>query len=156
MSEEQVRRTPSWGPFAAAAAVAVTVLVVAVGWTLLAGGPSDVEQQAIDACEAALEQTDAPAIVGGEVYETPEYADYYAVVETHGEVPVPLDEVAQEMRDQWAQAATAYQDSGDGAVIVVWRLEDDTYRQCALPVVAGAVDASQAAVNELAIASENT
>lgn len=155
MSEEQEPKPRSWVPLAAAAAVAGVVLIGAVGWSLLTGGPSEVEAAAIEACEAAYGETGGPAIVGGEVYETPEFADYYAVVETHGEVPVPLEDVTQEQREQWAELGEQYEESGDGAVTVVWLLEDDAYRQCTLPVRSGEVDATAAVVNDLVIAGED-
>ncbi|GIG55432.1 hypothetical protein [Demequina activiva] len=155
MSDEPEPQPRSWVPLAAAGGVAGLVLIVAVGWSLVAGGPSAVEADAIEACEAAYDETNGSPILGGEVYETDEYADYYAVADTHGEVPVPLEDVSQAMREQWQDAADAYRETGDGAVVVVWRLEDDTYRQCALPVAGGTVDGSEAAVNDLVIASEN-
>lgn len=155
MSEEQESKPRTWVPLAAAAAVAGVVLIGAVGWSLLAGGPSEIEAAAIEACEAAYGETGGPAIVGGEVYETPEFADYYAVVETHGDVPVPLEDVTQETRDQWTQAAQRYEETGDGAVTVVWRLEGDAYRQCTLAVRGGEVDADAPMVTDLMIAGED-
>ena len=154
MSEEQEPKPRSWVPLVAAGGVAALALVGAVGWSVFAGGPSDLEAAAIEACEGAYVGTGGPAIVGGEAYETDEFADYYAVVETHGEVPVPLEDVPQQTRDQWEAAAAEYQETGDGSVVVVWRLEDDAYLQCALPVVDGAVDGGQPVVSELALADQ--
>lgn len=155
MTDAEGDRPRTWVPVAAAGAVAAVVVIVAVAWTGLGARPSDVEAAAIEACEAAFARTNAPAIVGGEVYEPNEFRDYYAVVETHGEVPVALAEVAQEQLESWDRLAEQYEADGDGGIVVVWRLADDTYRQCALPVQGGNVDGSQARVSPLSVASED-
>ena len=140
---------------AGAAAVAVVVVGGALAWSAFAGGASEAEQDAIAACEEILETRDAPPIMGGEVYTSPEWRDYYAVVETHGDAAVALEELDEESVARWEAAAQSYEDSGDGTIAVVWRFEDDSYLQCVVPVRAGEAAASAAAVGDLTIAAED-
>ena len=153
MSEQQ-SHPRSWGPLIAAGGIAAVVLLGAVVWTVTTGRPSDLEAAAIEACEAQYAASGGPAILGGEVYEPSAFAEYYAVAQTHGEVPAPLEEVDADRRAQWDAAASAYEETGDGEVIVVWRLEDDTYRQCVLAASGGEIDPTEVVIEDLDAAAE--
>ncbi|MFV0634124.1 hypothetical protein [Demequina sp.] len=155
MSEDPGERPRTWLPVAGAAGIAVLFVVGALVWSALAGGASPAEQAAIVACEAALDKADAPAIVGGDVYESPEWRDYYAIAEAYGEVPVPLEEMDDAAVASWEDGARAYEEDGDGFIAIVWKLEDDTYRQCVLPVTDGEVATGGATVADVGIAQED-
>ncbi|WP_084105798.1 hypothetical protein [Demequina sp. NBRC 110056] len=156
MSEESQPQRRTWLPIAGAGAVALVVVGGAVVWSAIGGGASPVEESAIAACEATLTEAQLGEILGGEVYEPGEWRDYYGVVETHGEADVPLADLDDASVETWEAAAASYEETGTGALAVVWRFEDDSYLQCVVPVADGVVDGSAAASGDLVIASEDS
>jgi len=154
MDDAPAERPRAWWPVAAAAAIAVVVIVAAIATYALTSGPTEIEAEAIEACEAAHAAAGGPAIAAGDVYDPTELRDYYAVAETHGDVPVPLDDLPQATLDAWDATGERWQASGDGAMVVVWRLEDDSYAQCVVPVSDGSVAAGAAVPGPLAVTSQ--
>lgn len=154
MSDAPADRPRSWVPFVAAAAVGAVVLVGAILASVLTGGPDETEAAAIAACEAGHEASGDPEIVGGEIYDPSEWRDHYAVVETHAQVPTPLADLSAEAEAAFEARADDFAESGAGEIVVVWRLTDDSYRQCVAPVADGGVDPELAAVGPLQVRGE--
>ena len=143
----------TWIPLAGAAVAAALVLGIALSTFVFGDDLTDTEKAMIETCEAEYVRTNGVPILGGNIYVPPEMRDYYAVAETHGEVPVPLDEVPAEVTDQWEDAAAHYVDTGAGTVVLVWRHEDDSYTQCAVDFTATGVDANSARLGPLEVAA---
>lgn len=153
MSDAPEERPRTWIPLVAAGAAALLVLIGAVVAVNVGGGPDETEAAVIAACEEPQAQADDPEIVAGEIYDPTEWRDHYAVVETHADVPTPLADLSEEAERAREALAESYRESGDGAMVIVWRLADDSYRQCTAPVADGEVDAERASVGELEVAA---
>ncbi len=145
MSDAPVDRPRSWGPFAAAAAIGLLVLVGAVVAFVLAGGPDEQEAAVIAACEAEHAATDNPAIVSGQVYDPTQWRDHYGVAETHAEAP-PIESLSEQSESAQEALADVYRDTGDGDMIIVWRLDDDSFLQCTASVTGDVVQEESAEV----------
>ncbi len=139
-SETPADKPRTWLPIAGAGAAGAIVIIIAFWATVFGQGLSQIEQDTIAACEAEYARSGGTPIAAGDVYEPDEMRDYYAFAEIHGEVPTPLAEVPVEVTDEWDAAAARYVDGGGGLVMLVWRLENDKYAQCAATVSQGAVD----------------
>lgn len=123
-------RPRTWKPLAGAGAAAVVVLGIALSTIFFGDHLTDTEEQTIQACEAEFAHTDGVPILGGSIYVPTEMREYYAVAETHGEVPEPFGDVSEDVLAQWDAAGEQWVNSGVGPVVLVWRHEDDTYSQC--------------------------
>ena len=110
---------------------------------------SDTEEATIEACEAEYARTDGTPIMGGNIYVPPEMRDYYAVAETHGEVPEPLGDVPEQVLDAWDAAGEQWVNSGTGPVVLVWRHEDDSYTQCSVDFTANGINANSVELGPL-------
>lgn len=151
-SSSPAEKPRTWIPVIAAGSIAA-VLVVVAAWSAIFGQRlSEVQQDTITACEAAYAQTSGPDIAGGDVFEPPQMREYYTFAETHGEVPVPLAEVSDDVTDEWERAAKQYEDGGGGPVALVWRHADDTYSQCVVNFRGRHIDADSAVLGPLVIA----
>src|SRR5690554_2159780 len=123
---EGADRPRTWKPLAGAAAAAVLVLGIALSTVVFGDHLTDTEEATIKACEAEYARTDGVPVVGGNIYVPTETREYYAVAETHGEVPEPFGEVSDEVLALWDAAGQQWINSGAGPVVLVWRHEDDT------------------------------
>lgn len=127
---EPADKPRTWKPLAGAGGAAVIVLAVALSTMFFGDQMSQTEEATIQVCEEEYAMVEGPPIYGGQVYVPAQMRDYYAVAETHGEVPEPLDEVADEVLAQWDAAGEQWVNTGVGPVVLVWRHDDDTYSQC--------------------------
>ncbi|MDN4481052.1 hypothetical protein [Demequina muriae] len=151
MSDAPDERPRTWLPLAAAGVVGAVVVAAAVVSFALGGGPDETEAAVIAACEAEYEATTGPAIVAGEIYDPTRWREHYAVVEEQADVPASLDDLSDDDVAAWDARAAAFEESGAGTMVIVWRLDDDAYAQCAVPVADGTVDAGLAVVGPLEV-----
>lgn len=147
-------RPGTWKPIAGAGAAAVVVLAVALSTMIFGDHLTETEEATIQACEAEYARTDGVPIVGGSIYVPAQMREYYAVAETHGEVPVPLDDVSDEVLAEWEAAGEAWVDTGTGPVVLVWRHEDDSYTQCAVEFTASGITANSAQIGPLVVPAQ--
>lgn len=136
---EPPERPRTWIPLVGAAVAAVIVLAVALSTVFFGDHLSDTEESIIEACEAEYARTDGVPIFGGQVYVPPQMRDYYAVAETHGRVPQPLDDVPEKVLQEWEQAGEKWVDTGVGPVVLVWRHDNNTYTQCSADFTADGI-----------------
>lgn len=148
-SSESADRPRTWKPLAGAGAAAALVLAIALSTVVFGDNLSDTEEATIQACEAEYLPTEGVPILGGSIYVPAETRDYYAVAETHGEVPEPLEDVGEEVLERWDAAGDTWVDTGTGPVVLVWRHEDDTYSQCTVDFTAGEIRANSAELGPL-------
>src|SRR5688572_25709235 len=140
MSDAPQNSPRTWIPLAAAGAIAALAVVGALVAFVLRGGPDEVEAAAIAACEAEYARGQGPAISAGEVLDPTQWRDYYRFVQEHGDVEVPLEELPAEAVAEWEGDAEAFGEGGAGTMVIVWKLENESYAQCAVPVSGGAID----------------
>lgn len=143
-------RPGTWKPLAGAGAAAVLVLAIALSTAVFGDRLTDTEEATIEACEAEYARTDGVPIIGGNIYVPTETREYYAVAETHGEVPEPFGEVADEVLATWDAAGQQWINSAAGPVVLVWRHEDDTYSQCNVEFTATGLTANSVQIGPLA------
>lgn len=151
MSDVPHERPRTWFPLVAAGVIGVIVIVGAVVTFALGGGPDESEAAVIAACEAEYAESAGPAIVAGEIYDPTQWRDHYSIVEANADVATPLDDLPAEVSDAWQTRADVYEDTGIGSMVIVWRLEDDSYAQCTVPVADGTVDPDGAVTGPLEI-----
>lgn len=151
MSDAAQNRPRTWVPLAAAGAIAAVAVVGALVAFVLRGGPDDVEAAVITACEAEYARGDGSAIAAGEIFDPTEWREHYRLVQDFGEVVVPLDELPPAAVSDRERDAEVFAKDGAGTMVIVWRLEDQSYAQCAVAVAAGAVVAGSAVTGPLYI-----
>lgn len=152
-SQQPADRPRTWFPLVGAAAAAVVVLAIALSTMAFGDKFTETEEATIGACEAAYATADGEPIVGGSIYVPAQMSDYYAVAETHGTVPEPLEDVPAEVLAEWDAAGERWVDSGDGPVVLVWRHEDDTYTQCTVEFVGNEIVENSAQLGPLEVAA---
>lgn len=150
-ASEPAERPRTWIPLVGAGAAAVLVLAIALSTMIFGDHLSDTEEATIQACEAEYAGTGGEPIYGGHVYVPPEMRDYYAVAETHGTVPEPLEEVSDEVLESWDAAGEQWVNTGTGPVVLVWRHEDDSYTQCNVDFTANGIQSNSVKLGPLAV-----
>lgn len=154
-ASEPAERPRTWMPIVGASAAALIVLAIALSTMIFGDHLTDTEEATIEACEAEFARTDGVPIKGGVVYVPPQMRDYYAVAETHGTVPEPLDDVPEEVLNAWEAAGEQWINSGTGPVVLVWRHEDDSYTQCNVDFTANGLVADSVQIGPL-VAPDHT
>lgn len=146
---EPAEKPRTWLPVIGAIGAGVLVLAIALSTVIFGDQLSDTQKATIEACEAEYLGSDRVPIYGGHVYVPPELREYYAVAETHGEVPEPLEDVPDTVLAEWEAAGERWVDTGSGPVVLVWRHEDETYTQCNVEFVAGEIVAGSVQLGPL-------
>lgn len=150
-ASEPAERPRTWIPLAGAGAAGALVLAIALSTVFFGDHLSDTEEATIQACEAEYAGTGGVPIYGGQVYVPPQMHDYYAVAETHGKVPQPLEDVSEQVVESWETAGEQWVDTGTGPVVLVWRHEDNTYTQCSVAFTANGIDSNSVELGPLEV-----